>query len=430
MSHKKSEINVPILAIGCGQGGNNLIAAGSKLGVFENVAAINTTTADEMLVPESNQIHCPNPDNPKRGAGKDARKGAELFAQNIDEVKRRLGLIFGKNSSDAMYLISASLGGGSGNGMSPLLARILRKATNQPILGVMTLPEDSFLEPLAARNVLAGLEEIRSNKVFDSLFIIDNNKVYERVTPKESLAKVNELVWAPIQHTLSYVGHKSTATMDVEDFEALMKMGRCAAIYETEIPETAATSAEQLREHMMRSWKNEHHLYCAEHSDPDRLMNDGYLYGFGLIIACPPDRLNKYRALFETFYGDISRVLDTERNYRGFVTDESLVDTIRIITIVTGLPYPRQRIQEITEKFQEGSRTVVDDTPSFLAGLDRRALAGQTNVQHVSSESFSILSLVDEEPGIVQDEDSIFSSPLLQHPATNKPTKKKGLNFG
>lgn len=428
-SHKKPEINVPVLAIGCGQGGSNLVAAGSKLSIFENVAGINTTTSDEMLVPESNQIHCPNPDNPKRGAGKDARKGAELFMDNLDEVKRRLGLIFGKNSADALYLISTSLGGGSGNGMSPLLARILRKATEQPILGFMTLPEDSFLEPLAARNVLVGLEEIKSNKTFDQLFVIDNNKVYERVTPKESLAKINELVWSPIQHTLSYVGRKSTATMDVEDFEALMKMGRCAAVYETEIPESAATSAEQLREHMMRSWKNDQHFYCSEHSDPDRLMNDGYLYGFGLLIGCPPDRFDKYRALFEAFYGDISRLLNTARNYRGFVADESLVDTIRIITIVSGLPYPRQRIQEITEKFQEGSRAAVDDTPSFLAGLDRRALAGQPPIQHVSTESFSILSLVDEEPAATKEDDPLLGSPLLSRP-TNKPTKKKGLNFG
>ena len=430
MSHKKIEINVPVLAIGCGQGGSNLVAAGLKLGIFENVAGINTTTSDEMLVPESNQIHCPNPDNPKRGAGKDARKGAELFMASLDEVKRRLGLIFGKNSADALYVISASLGGGSGNGMSPLLARVLHKATEQPILGVMTLPEDSFLEPLAARNVLAGLEEIRSSKTFDELFVLDNNKIYDRVTAKHSLAQVNEQIWAPFQHTLSYVGRKSTATMDVEDFESLMRMGRCAVIYETELPEASATSAEQLREHMLRSWKSNHHFYCEEHSDPDRLMNDGYQYGFGLLVACPPDRFDKYRALFEAFYSDTSRLFSTVRTYRGFVSDDSLVDKIRIISIVTGLPYPRQRIQEITEKFEEGSKVIVDDTPSFIAGLDRRALAGKTPVQQVSTESFSILNLVDEEPAAAQDDDPLFSSPLLQRPSGHKPTKKKGLNFG
>lgn len=429
MSHKKPEINVPFLGIGCGQGGSNIIAAGSKLGLFENVAGINTTTSDEMLVPESNQIHCPNPDNPKRGAGKDARKGAELFADNLDEVKRRLGLIFGKSSPDALYLIAASLGGGSGNGIAPILARVLSQATDQPILGLMTLPEDSFLEPLAARNALAGLEEIRSNKPFDELFIIDNNKVYDHVSAKDSLAKINELVLAPIQHTLSYVGRRSTATMDVEDFESLMRMGRCAAIYETEIPETNITSSEQLREYMMRSWKDENHFYCSEHSDPDRIMNDGYQYGFGLLIACPPDRLEKYRALFDSFYGDISQLLNATRTYRGFVADDELIDKVRIISIVTGLPYPRERIQEITEKFKEGSMTIVDDTPSFLAGLDRNALAGNTTIKRTSNESFSILSLKEEEPAAAKEEDSLLGSSLLSH-SSSKPKKKKGLNFG
>lgn len=428
MPYKKLEINVPLLGIGCGQCGSNMLAAGNKLGLFENSAGINTTTSDEMALPESNQIHCLNPDNPKRGAGKDATKGAELFRDSLQDVVRpRLGLIFGRNSTDSPYMITAAMGGGSGNGIAPLLARTLRQATDQPILGLMTLPEDSFLDPLSSRNVLVGLQEFSSSRTFDTLFFVDNNKIYKRLNEKNTLAAVNELVWKPFQHTLSYVGKKSTATMDVEDFERLIRMGRCGAIYEIDVPESQASTAEMLREYMLKSWSNDHHFYPEEYSNPERLLDDKYTYGTGLLIACAPNMFNKHQALFERFYAELTDLLPNVRSHRGFVTDESLVDKIRIITIVTGLPYPMERISEIKERFEQGSKTVVDDTPNFLDGLDRRALVGQQVIRKTNTESFSILSLAEEEIAPAKENDSLLLSPLF---SSNKPKKKrKGLNF-
>lgn len=431
MSHKKPEINFPLLGIGCGQGGSNMLAAGMKLGIFENSAGINTTTSDHMAVPESNQIHCLNPDNPKRGAGKDATIGAELFRDSFkDVVKPRLGLIFGQNSVDCAYMVNASMGGGSGNGIAPLLARVLRQSTNAPILGMMTLPEDSFLEPLSSRNVLVGLQEISSSRTFDTLFFIDNNKVYERVKNKHSLASINELVWKPFQHTLSYVGKDSTATMDVQDFERLIRMGRCGAIYEVDVPEAKATTPEMLREYMLKSWKNENHFYPDEYSNPQNLIDDKYNYGVGLLIACAPDMFDKHLALFEQLYAQLPDILPDVSSYWGFVTDESLVDQIRIITILTGLPYPTERISEIKERLEQSSKTVVDDTPNFLEGLDRQALTGQQEVRKLNTDSFSILSLTKEEAAPAKEEDPLFSSALFTTSSDRKTQKKrKGLNL-
>ncbi|MGE4282349.1 MAG: cell division GTPase [Clostridia bacterium] len=430
---RKREINVPLKGIGCGQGGSNLIVSGNKLGLFEQIAAINTTTADDMLLPESNQILCLNEDNPKRGAGKDAFKGAQLFADNIHIVKERLGLIFGSGSADAFYMLTASLGGGSGNGIVNFLAQMLKKAMGEdplPVLGLMTLPEDSFVEPRAARNSLMALEEMSTKRIFDSLFIIDNNKVYEKVRSGEPLSKINERIWKPIARTLSYVGRKSNATMDVEDFEALIRTGRCAAIFEAVIPGEVNDPAE-LREHIFKSWSNDKHFYSNEHSNPHRILDGSYPFGFGLLIGAHSTLLDKKRSLFEGLYGEMSELLSNPMTYRGFVPDDSLgTNQIRVITILTGLPYPVERIQEIAEVAKQAAKAIIDDTPSFLDGLDKNVLVGKQKVKQSSISSFSMMGLMEEAAteNVKQDED-LFDSSIFAK-SKSKPHKKKGLNFG
>lgn len=434
MTTRKKEINVPVKAIGCGQGGSNLIVAGKNIGMFEAVASINTTTADDMGIESAYQILCLNEDNPKRGAGKDARKGAQLYMDHLKEVKERLAMIFNRGSQDPFYVISASLGGGSGNGISNLLAKTLRQGMSpeaqQPVLGFMTLPEDSFVEQKAARNVLIALEEARTNRIYDSLFLVDNNKVYDKVREGNKLSSVNEKLWEPLAHTLSYVGKKSTATMDVEDFEALMKIGRCAAIYEIQIGKDL-DSIDALREMVLSSWADDNHFYSNDHSHPHRLLKDDYTHGFGLIIAAPNSILERKRSIFEGFYSDMTQILGNPLSYRGFVSDESLKDnfnSIRVITIFTGLPFPLSRIGEIAEHAKQASKEIIDDTPSFLEGIDRNVLLGKQKVQKSNPESFSMFDILNDESPEEEPELGIDSA-FLNTPAT-KTKKRKGINFG
>lgn len=428
------EFGVPLKAIGCGQGGSNLIAAGNRIGLFEQFAGINTTTADEMSIPLANQIHCFNQENQKRGAGKDAIKGGRLFAQNIDIVRERLGIIFNEGSTDAFYMLSASLGGGSGNGMVNLLAKDLRSAMEddpKPILGLMTFPEDSFIELKSAKNALISLQDSSSNNVFDSLFLVDNNKVYKKLHKVGSLAKTNERIWQPFKSAFSYVGANSTATMDVEDFEAIISCGRCAAIYETIV--SSDVNVEALRESIMRSWEEENHYYV--HSNPHRLMTDDYHYGFGLLIGAPSNLFERKRSLFENIFNNIKGVLNNpQSSFKGFIPDDSLKDKFRVITVVTGLPYPLERIQSLNEIVQQGTKINVDDTPNFLEGISRQSLIGQPAIKKASGDGFDMGSLltevIPEKQPVVTKKDDFSMDALFSLNSSSKTQKKGGLNFG
>lgn len=427
------EFSIKLKAVGCGQGGSNLISAGNNLGLFEQIAAINTTTADEMGVPISNQIHCFNQDNQKRGAGKDAIKGGRLFAQNIDIVRERLGIIFSEGSDDAFYILSASLGGGSGNGMVNLLAKDLKVAMEdspKPILGLMTFPEDSFIELRSAKNALISLQDSSSNDIYDSLFLVDNNIVYKKLPKVGSMAKVNERIWQPIKHAFTYVGANSTVTMDVEDFQTIISCGRCAAIYETVV--SSDVNIDALRESIMRSWEEDNHYFV--HSNPHRLMTDNYHYGFGLLIGAPGNLIERKRSLFENTFTSVKNILNNPQvSHKGFIQDDSLKDKFRIITVVTGLPYPVERIQNLNSVVQQGSNNNIDETPNFLEGLNRQSLIGQPSIKKVSAESFDMFSLLTEvipekQPAATKEAFSMDTLFSLNSPP--KTRKKGGLNFG
>ena len=428
------EFGVPLKAIGCGQGGSNLVAAGNNIGLFEQFAVINTTTADEMSVPPSNQIHCFNQDNQKRGAGKDAIKGGRLFAQNIDLVRERLGIIFSEGSDDAFYILSTSLGGGSGNGMVNLLAKDLKAAMeDRPklILGLMTFPEDSFIELRSARNALISLQDSSSNNIYDSLFLVDNNKVYKKLPKVGSLAKINERIWQPIKHAFAYVGANSTATLDVEDFEAIFSCGRCAAIYEATV--SSDVNVEALRESIMRSWEEENHYYV--HSNPQRLMSDDYHYGFGLLIGAPSNLIERKRSLFENTFASIKTILNNPQlSFKGFITDDSLKDKYRVITMVTGLPYPVERIQSLNGIVQQqGTNNNVDDTPNFLKGINRQTLMGQPLIKKTSKDGFDMVSLLTEVFPVDQSaaaKEELSMNTLFTLNSPSKSRKKERLNFG
>lgn len=426
----KRTVNVPVKVIGCGQGGSNLIADGNEMGIFESVAAINTTTVDTMAVPEANKIYCLNQDNPKRGAGKDAVKGYQLFKENTRVVRERLGMIFSEGSVDASYFVVASLGGGSGNAIAPLLAGLLRSSMDedlpQPLIGLMTLPEDSFLDPRAARNVMLGLDEIQRSRAFDSLSLIDNNKFYNRVRSGETLSKVNKRVWKPWAHVLSYVGRPSDVTMDVEDFESLVKLGRCLTIYETIVP-VSVESPDEMREFVLKSWQNENHFYPEEHSNPHRLLSDNYSHGFCLLIGAPPSVIDRKRALFEGLYSGVSSILpNNPTSYKAFVSDDLLKDEYRVITIFTGLPYPLERIREIADMVNQ-IKAVADDTPCFIDGIDRNSLIGATSAKRPVS-SVSLFGQITEEVAASKQDSSVVDNSLFEQ--SIRPRKRKGPNFG
>ena len=106
------------------------------------------------------------------GAGNNPEHGASAAVESIEEIDRILGGI----DSTKMLFVTAGMGGGTGTGAAPVIAK---HAKEQGILtvAIVTVPF-RFEGPRRVNQAIKGLEELKQN--VDSLLVIDNDKILEQ----------------------------------------------------------------------------------------------------------------------------------------------------------------------------------------------------------------------------------------------------------
>ncbi len=160
-----SDVNIKV--IGVGGGGNNavnrMIASNIKGVEF---VAINT---DRQALKKSNaSIRLVIGEKLTNGLGAGARPeiGARAAEESVEEIK---GILQGTN----MVFITAGMGGGTGTGAAPVVARIAREM-NILTIGIVTKPF-SFEGARRMDQALAGISEL--SQYVDSLIIIPNDRL-------------------------------------------------------------------------------------------------------------------------------------------------------------------------------------------------------------------------------------------------------------
>lgn len=169
--NKKRSIKVGVFA--SGQAGGNLGSCFAELGY--NCVAINTASSDlESLtnLPEDNKLLL------KFGLGGAARERpiGKTAAENYKE--QIYSLVKNKLDDSDVFLLCASLGGGSGSGSLPVLIDIL-SAFEKPIVVLTILPGSSD-DQHSKKNALEALAELSKDvqsKRIQNLILIDNAKI-------------------------------------------------------------------------------------------------------------------------------------------------------------------------------------------------------------------------------------------------------------
>jgi cell division GTPase FtsZ len=164
--------------IGFGQAGGKIIdkfleydhRTGSS--IVRSAVAVNTAKADLLgleHVPEDNRVLIGQARVKGHGVGADNELGAEIAEEDIDEVQGAIDNI-PVHEIDA-FLIVAGLGGGTGSGGSPVLAKHLKRIYTEPVYGLGVLPgsdEGGIYTLNAARSFQTFVREVDNLLVFDN----------------------------------------------------------------------------------------------------------------------------------------------------------------------------------------------------------------------------------------------------------------------
>jgi cell division GTPase FtsZ len=164
--------------IGFGQAGGKIVDKfieydeRTNSGIVRSAVAVNTAKADLMgleKVPKENRVLIGQARVKGHGVGADNELGAEIAEEDIDEVQGAIDSI-PVHEIDA-FLVVAALGGGTGSGGAPVLAKHLKRIYTEPVYGLGVLPsgdEGGIYTLNAARSFQTFVREVDNLLVFDN----------------------------------------------------------------------------------------------------------------------------------------------------------------------------------------------------------------------------------------------------------------------
>lgn len=211
----KNQSNV-IKVIGVGGGGSNAINHMFRQGIKGVDFVICNTDAQALEnspVPVKIQLGISLTEG--LGAGANPDVGEQSAVESMEEIKNML------TSNTKMIFITAGMGGGTGTGAAPIIAR-MAKDMDILTVGIITIP---FLFEGKTRNEQAqiGVEKLRQN--VDSLVIINNNKlreVYGNLGFKAGFSKADEVLATAARGIAEVITHHYTQNIDLRDAKTVL----------------------------------------------------------------------------------------------------------------------------------------------------------------------------------------------------------------
>ncbi|MCK4561459.1 MAG: cell division FtsZ family protein, partial [Flavobacteriaceae bacterium] len=149
------------------------------------------------------------------GAGANPSIGEQSAMESMEDIKNML------NTRAKMLFITVGMGGGTGTGAAPIIAKIA-KELNILTVGIVTIP---FLFEGKTRNEQAqiGIEKLRQN--VDSLVVINNNKlreVYGNLGFKAGFSKADEVLSTAATGIAEVITHHYTQNIDLRDAKTVL----------------------------------------------------------------------------------------------------------------------------------------------------------------------------------------------------------------
>ena len=211
----KYQSNV-IKVIGVGGGGSNAINHMFQQGIKGVDFVICNTDAQALQnsgVPNKIQLGVNLTEG--LGAGANPDVGAQSALESLEDIRRML------DTNTKMVFITAGMGGGTGTGAAPIIAK-MAKELDILTVGIVTMP---FLFEGKLRNEQAqkGIETLRSH--VDSLVVINNNKlreVYGNLGFKAGFSKADEVLSTASRGIAEVITHHYTQNIDLRDAKTVL----------------------------------------------------------------------------------------------------------------------------------------------------------------------------------------------------------------
>ncbi|NQX85148.1 MAG: cell division protein FtsZ [Flavobacteriaceae bacterium] len=319
----KNQSNV-IKVIGVGGGGSNAINHMFQQGIKGVDFVICNTDAQALNnsgVPNKIQLGVSLTEG--LGAGANPEVGEQAAIESIEEIRRML------DTNTKMVFITAGMGGGTGTGAAPVIAK-MAKELDILTVGIVTMPFQ-FEGKLRIQQAQKGLEKLRDH--VDSLIVINNNKlreVYGNLGFKAGFSKADEVLSTASRGIAEVITHHYTQNIDLRDAKTVLSNSGTAIM-----GSSTAAGSNRAQEAITKALDSP-------------LLNDNKITGAKNVLLLI---VSGSQEITIDEIGEINDHIQTEAGYganiiMGVGEDESLEDSISVTIIATGFNVEQQ--DEIT----------------------------------------------------------------------------------
>lgn len=317
-----------IKVVGVGGGGGNAVNHMFKHGICDVDFMICNTDAQAMqLSPIHKRVQLGEILTEGRGAGNKPEVGKQAAIENIEDVKEAL------SENTKMVFITAGMGGGTGTGAAPVIAKCCKELGFLTV-AIVTIPFRNEGRR-RIRQAYEGIKELAS--YVDSLLVVNNERIREMFGDfgiSEAFSKADNILATAAKGIAEIITVPGYINVDFADVETVMRKSGMA-VMGTGIA-TGENRADEAVEKALNS----------------PLLNDNDIRGSRNILV------NITSGDVEVTMDEVGRITDFVQNKAGFDADliwgngkdDSLGEELSVTVIATG--FPTSIISELSEKSQ------------------------------------------------------------------------------
>ena len=324
-----------IAVLGIGNAGGQVANVACTKGF--NTFCINSSEKDLDIIHEDIPVFLLGN---SEGAGKDRRVAKGFVKQFYKDLLKTEAFDSFIADTDVVFIVS-STGGGTGSGMSIILADILAKVyPNKIFINVGILP--TLTDSIGAqRNTLEYMKEV--NALGKGYMLYDNNK-FKDLTPSSYMDLVNREIVSGLCYLRGDYSYKTKYGMidDADMFKLLTVPGMINVSFFEGFMEKDLDDGVRLDSFISKVMRT--NSTCQ--LDKDRIIKR-----MGVVVNLSEDLSKYYSSGMEDFKANVGEPLEVFEHY--YLKEDTSTEPNRLAVILSGLSIPDDRIQIIIQRIKE-----------------------------------------------------------------------------
>ena len=393
-----------IKVIGVGGGGGNAVNHMYREGIHD-VTFVLCNTDNQALAesPVPVKLQLGRSITQGLGAGNRPERARDAAEESIDDIKEQL------NDGTKMVFITAGMGGGTGTGAAPVIARIAKEMDILTV-GIVTIPF-IFEGEKKIIQALDGVERIAQH--VDALLVINNERlreIYADLTFMNAFGKADDTLSIAAKSIAEIITMRGTVNLDFADVKTILKDGG-VAIMSTGFGEGENRVTKAIDDALHSPLLNNNDIFNAK-----KVMLN--------VSFCPTSELmmeemneihefmSKFREGVEVIWGvAVDNSLDTKVKITVLATGFGVEDVPGMDTLHEARSQEEEERQFQLEEEKEKNKERIRKAYGESAGIGKKSLRSRRHIYIFNTEDLDnddIIAMIEESPTYTRDKTKLL----------------------